>query len=220
MNKKLIYKDLNIIDYKEAWDFQVSLFEKLLQNKIEKKENPNYLLFCEHPHVYTLGKHGKKENLLLSEAAIKKQNIAFYPINRGGDITYHGFGQLLVYPILDLENFKIGLREYIFLLEETVIQFLSDFDIKSFRLKNAAGVWIDSKHKICAIGVKASRMITMHGLALNINTDLKYFDFINPCGFKDKKATSMQKILSKEISMDFVKNKFREKFVSLFEAFD
>ena len=211
MNFELKYKDLGLIPYRQAWDYQEKLFGGLMKKKLAgEKSFPGHLLFCEHPPVYTLGKSGKKENLLLNEQMLARQGIEFYHINRGGDITFHGPGQIVGYPILDLEQVSIGIREYIEGLEEAVILVLSRFGIKSGRLSGATGVWLDPEiparaRKICAIGVKASRHITMHGFAFNINTDLSFYRYINPCGFIDKGVTSLEKEIGKKQDMGEVK---------------
>jgi lipoyl(octanoyl) transferase len=218
INNTLIFKDLKRIKYQDALHIQENLFQELVQNKLTHSPQhlPHYLLFCEHYPVYTLGKSGKIENLLLNDIALKEKNIEFYQTNRGGDITFHGFGQLTIYPIFDLEKLKISLREYIFLLEELVIQYIQKFDIKGERLKNAPGVWIQNNQKICAVGVKSSRMITMHGLGFNINTDLSYFDFINPCGFEDKGVCSIASITNQNIDFEQVKKEILVKFIEIF----
>jgi len=185
------------IEYAEAWEKQKALFDARVQAKANVNNLQDVAVFCEHPHVYTLGKSGDQENLLVSNQALKDKGVSFFKTDRGGDITYHGPGQIVAYPILDLEHYNIGLRQFIYNLEEAVILFLSDFGVKSERLKGATGVWLDiaipgRTRKICAIGVKSSRFITMHGLALNINTDLSYYSFINPCGFIDKGVTSLE----------------------------
>jgi lipoyl(octanoyl) transferase len=201
LNFELIYKDLGLIPYREAWDYQEKLFSELMTRKLSgEKSFPGYLLFCEHPPVFTLGKSGSKENLLINEQMLAKRGIEFYNINRGGDITFHGPGQIVGYPILDLEQFRLGIKAYIWKLEESVILVLKEFGISAGRLSGATGVWIDPEisskaRKICAIGVKAGRHITMHGFAFNVNTDLSYYQFINPCGFVDKGVTSMEKEL-------------------------
>jgi lipoyl(octanoyl) transferase len=219
MSRDTIFEDLKIIDYKEAWDYQESIFQKMLAYKAEKLQpNPhNFLLFCEHPHVFTIGKSGSEEHLLISNAGLREQGISFYRTNRGGEITYHGYGQITGYPILDLENFQIGLKEYIQKLEEVMILTLKAYHIEAGRLKNAAGVWVEEHRKVCAIGVRASRMITMHGFAFNVNTDLDYFKYINPCGFTDKNVTSMEKELGKKVDFEEVKACLKEKFVQVFE---
>jgi len=203
--------DWQIIDYKEAWDRQELLFQKIIQAKIEGKDTRDLetVYLCEHLHVYTLGRNGQVNNLLISDDFLRKIDAAFYRIDRGGDITYHGPGQLVGYPILDLENHELSLKGYIYKMEEAIIQTLACFDIHSARLDGSAGVWLDGNtdtpRKICAIGVRASRFVTMHGFALNVNTDLSYFNHINPCGLIDKGVTSMQKELGKMISMQEVK---------------
>jgi lipoyl(octanoyl) transferase len=220
MLKKIIFEDLGLINYKKAWDYQIQLFEKLLLKKNnEIKNSEHHLLFCEHPHVFTIGKSGDQTNLLINNELLKEKGIGFYHIDRGGDITYHGPGQQVVYPILDLDEFGINTREYVYRLEEAVIQTLDEFSIKASRLKGAAGIWLDvdekSKcRKICAIGVKSSKRITMHGLALNINTDLSYFSYMNPCGFTDKGVTSIQQELGQIIDIEIVKLKLKENLIS------
>lgn len=226
--KKIIFEDLGRIDYKKAWDYQENIFDKTIKQKIDNRKNniqedtKNYLLFCEHPHVYTLGKSGQNSHLLLNDEALKKINATYYKINRGGDITYHGDGQLVAYPILDLENFSLDIHRYIFNLEEAIILTLADYGIKTERLEGSIGVWLDVKNpvkcrKICAIGVRASRYVTMHGFALNVNTDLNYFNHIIPCGISDKGVTSMQKEINREINFDEIK---RKTFKYLSQVFD
>lgn len=221
--------DLGLKDYKETWDFQESLFQKILQLKsANRKENlqqdtPNYLLFVEHPHVYTLGKSGHMENLLVSEEKLKSINAKFYKINRGGDITYHGPGQIVGYPIIDLENFFTDIHKYLRLLEEMIILTLAEYGLKAERSQGETGVWLDVgtpfARKICAMGVRASRWVTMHGFALNVNTNLGYFDNMIPCGIKGKAVTSLNVELGKaEISMEEVKEKLLKHFLVLFEA--
>jgi len=211
LNFELKYEDLGLIPYRKAWDYQEKLFGGLMKKKLAgEKSFPGHLLFCEHPPVYTLGKSGKKENLLLNEQMLERQGIEFYHINRGGDITFHGPGQIVGYPILDLEQVSIGIREYIEGLEEAVILVLSRFGIKSGRLSGATGVWLDPEipakaRKICAIGVKASRHITMHGFAFNVNTDLSFYRYINPCGFIDKGVTSLGKEMGAMQNIEEVK---------------
>ena len=201
MNKELILEDLGLKDYKETWDYQEALFAKTVALKVQnKKENtslptPNHFLFVEHPHVFPLGKSGNVDHLLVSEEALKEKEASFYKINRGGDITYHGPGQIVGYPILDLENFFTDIHKYLRLLEETVILTLAEYGINATRSPGETGVWLDVgtpfARKICAMGVRASRWVTMHGFALNVNTDLGYFDLMIPCGIKDKAVTSM-----------------------------
>lgn len=217
------FQDLGLIDYKKAWDYQEELFAKVLagRNSENSSEKVNYLLFCEHPHVYTLGKSGQSNNLLISDEMLKRINATYYHINRGGDITYHGPGQIVAYPIIDLELFKITLKDYIHNLEEVIIRTLVHYGITASRLSSATGVWLDvgvlgKERKICAIGVRASRFVTMHGLAFNVNTNLDYFTYINPCGFVDKGVTSMQKELGKVIDFEEVKSKLEKEFAAVF----
>lgn len=217
----MIYKDLGNIEYGHAWEYQQELFTESLNRKDNRTQTENYLLFCEHPHVITIGKHGKHENLLYQERFLKEKGVSLFQIDRGGDITYHGPGQLVGYPIFDLEMYNIGLRQYIFNMEEVIIRFLASYNIQSERLQGAAGVWIDTTipaktRKIAAIGVRSSRYVTMHGFALNINTDLSFFSLINPCGFVDKGVTSMEKELGHKVDMDEVKSKVRELFEEIF----
>lgn len=217
MNKGITYRDLGLIPYAEAWDYQEELFRSIL---IAKKDNPggetpNYLLFCEHPHVYTLGKSGAPSNMLANEEVLAKIGASFYHTNRGGDITYHGPGQIVGYPILDLENFGLGIRRYIELLEESIIRLLKEYGIASSRLEGASGVWLDPDkpgrtRKICAIGVRSSRYVTMHGFAFNVNTRLDYYTYINPCGFVEKGVSSMEKELGAVQDMDRVKARLKE----------
>ncbi len=225
MTSRVIYDDIGFRDYKETWDYQEQFFNAKVKEKggVNDIENrtPDRLIFVEHNHVYTLGKSGSEQNLLLDYLQLKARDASFYHINRGGDITYHGPGQLVGYPIFDLETMKIGLKEYIHLLEEAVLKCISQFGIKGGRMEGATGVWIDpeiSSHarKICAIGVRASRFITMHGFALNISTDLSYFNHINPCGFTDKGVTSIENEAGRSVSMsdvkEIMKNTMREVF--------
>jgi len=216
MNKQIKFIDLGTMDYKEAWDFQQNLFDEIVQIKKENRKNntnlktPNYFLFVEHPHVYTLGKSGNYSNLLIDENQLKNKNASFYKINRGGDITYHGPGQIVGYPILDLENFFTDIHMYLRYLEKTVIDSLDYFGIEAGRNQGKTGVWIDIKtpfpKKICAMGVRASRWVTMHGFALNVNVDLDYFNNIIPCGLSDNIVTSMNKELN-ITEMDIKKTK-------------
>jgi len=220
-SRKIIIKNLGLIEYQEAWDYQEQLFKQLMDAKIAGKPLPNYLLFCEHSHVYTLGKSGSVNNLLINNRQLQEKNVSFVKTNRGGDITYHGPGQIVGYPILSLENFGLGIRDYVGFLEESIISVLADFDLKGERLPGATGVWLDpgvpgKTRKICAIGVKASRFITMHGFAFNVNTDLQFFNYINPCGFTDKSVTSLQKELGMEMNFDQIKNKVLEKMTGVF----
>ncbi len=229
LNKFLQIKDLGKKDYLETWDYQERLFKEIVDIKSrnrregQQQETPNYFLFVEHPHVYTLGKSGHMENLLISEEKLAQINAKFYKINRGGDITYHGPGQVVGYPILDLENFFTDIHKYLRLLEEMVILTLEEYGIKAERSKGETGVWLDVgtpfARKICAMGVRASRWVTMHGFALNVNTNLGYFDNMIPCGIKGKAVTSLNVELGKtEVSMEEVKQKLLKHFLHLFEA--
>jgi len=211
------FRDLGLVDYKAAWDYQENLFEHIVSIKQENKKRktrlvtPNYLIFCEHPHVYTIGKSGKESNLLINEEALKSRGAALYKINRGGDITYHGPGQLVGYPVLDLDNFNLSIKNYIYNLEEVIIRSLFKFGINSTRLKGATGVWLDAEHpfkarKIGAIGVRISQLVSMHGFALNVNTDLSYFNNIIPCGIQGKSVTSLQNELDRQVEMNEVQN--------------
>ena len=218
--------NLGLVDYKKAWDIQEKYFKQAIDRKIairngEKLPPPsNYLILCEHPNVYTIGKSGKEENLLLSSEEVKSKEASFYKINRGGDITYHGPGQLVVYPILDLDQFFTDIHKYMRYLEQAVINTLLKFGIQSSRIDGMTGVWIDSAlpsaRKICAMGVKSSRWVTMHGIGFNINTNLDFFSHIVPCGIDDKAVTSMQKELGIEVDMQEVENLIIEEFKSLF----
>ena len=204
------YQDLGLIKYKECWGYQQSLFDGVLSQKGDKDSQAGgYLLLVEHPAVYTLGKSGKEGNMLVNESYLREIGAEFYHIDRGGDITFHGEGQLVGYPILDLEKIGIGLREYICAVEQAIIRTVADFGVVAGRLDGASGVWIvDGEmvpRKICAIGVRASRFVTMHGFALNVSTNLDYFSHINPCGFVDKGVTSIEKEIGESVSMDRVK---------------
>jgi lipoyl(octanoyl) transferase len=223
------FLDLGLIDYKEAWDYQEKLFNGIVEKKIANRTagpdsptpTPSYLLFCEHPHVYTLGKSGEEQHLLLNEAGLKSKSATFYKINRGGDITYHGPGQLVGYPILDLDNFFTDIHKYLRFLEEAVIRTLSEYGIKGDRYPGYTGVWLDPENplkarKICAIGVRSSRWVTMHGFAFNVSPDLSYFENIIPCGIDDKAVTSMEKELGKKPAQEEVKIKLKAHFASLF----
>ena len=215
------YQDLGRIVYAKALDIQTEKFNALLAAKAKGEKGRNELLFCEHDPVLTIGKSGKDSNLLIPDARLQALGVSYYHINRGGDITYHGPGQITGYPIFDLETWHIGLKQYIYRLEETIIRFLALYGLKGERLEGATGVWLDpfvagKARKICAIGVKSSRFVTMHGFALNINTDLNYFSLINPCGFTDKGVTSLAKELGKEQDFEEAKRQlvalFREVF--------
>lgn len=217
----MIYEDLKTIEYGGAWDYQQQLFAEALNCKDKGIQTNNHLLFCEHPHTITIGKHGKQENLLFQESYLKEKGVSLFQIDRGGDITYHGPGQLVGYPIFDLESYGIGLRQYIFNVEEIIIRLLQSYNIQSERLNGAAGVWLDittpsKTRKIAAIGVRSSRFVTMHGFALNVNTDLSFFSLINPCGFIDKGVTSMEKELGYKVNMEEVKVKAKKLFEEIF----
>lgn len=216
------FKDLGRIDYKEAWDLQEKLHAEVVDARKAGKPIGGYVLFCEHPHVYTLGKSGQVNNLLINDDFLKSIDATFYKTNRGGDITYHGPGQLVGYPILDLEKFNLRIKDYIALLEQSIIDTLKDYDIVAGRLAGATGVWLDHEseksRKICAIGVRASRYVTMHGFALNIKTDLNYFRHINPCGFIDKGVTSMEKEVENNIELQDVATKLKDKLAYLFNV--
>jgi lipoyl(octanoyl) transferase len=229
LNQNVKFIDLGLIDYQQAWDYQTALFNEILNAKSENRSQPendqlatsNYLIFCEHPHVFTLGKSGDEKNLLLKQDDLALVGASYYHINRGGDITYHGPGQIVVYPVIDMENFFTDIHQYMRLLEEAVIQTLKEFGVESGRIKGLTGVWIDYKNetsarKICALGVKTSRWVTMHGLAFNVNTNLDYFKYIVPCGIDDKAVTSLQKELGREIEMQKMKQVLKEKIVHLF----
>ncbi|SDB54917.1 lipoyl(octanoyl) transferase [Flavobacteriaceae bacterium MAR_2010_188] len=229
MNKVVLIEDLGLKDYKETWDYQDQLFRAVVDTKIKnRRENlnsktKNHLLFVEHPHVYTLGKSGDISNLLLNENQLTAKGATFYKINRGGDITYHGPGQIVGYPILDLENFFTDIHKYLRLLEEMIIKTLAEFNLKAERSKGETGVWLDVgtpfARKICAMGVRASRWVTMHGFALNVNADLGYFDNIIPCGIRGKAVTSLNVELGiEEVEMSLVKQKLLYHFENLFEA--
>lgn len=227
MKTQVIFRDLGLIDYKEAWDLQESLFKETVDQKIQirngERHDPtkNYLLFCEHPHVYTLGKSGKQAHLLLTPDALKEKDASYYEINRGGDITYHGPGQLVAYPIFDLDHFFTDIHKYLRYLEEAVIQTLAEYGIVSGRVEGLTGVWIDpdksSARKICAMGVKSSRWVTMHGIGFNINSDLSYFSHIVPCGIQDKAVTSMAKELGHAVDMQAIKELLKTKLAEQFE---
>lgn len=221
METNIEYRDLGLFDYKKAWEYQENVFRERVNLKLEKRKNPelenqnlnDVLLFVEHPHVYTLGKSGDRANLLITDEFLKKIDATYYHIDRGGDITYHGPGQIVGYPIFDLEHFNIHIKQYVFGLEQTIINFLEDLGIKGERMNGATGVWLDPEttqaRKICAIGIKGSRHITMHGFAFNVNTNLDYFSYMNPCGFIDKGVTSLEKELG--ITQDFEKTKLKLK---------
>ncbi|VBB44959.1 Octanoyltransferase [uncultured Paludibacter sp.] len=217
-NLKLL--DWDLIEYNEAWQKQEALFNETLQRKSQGLSTENHLIFCEHPHVYTLGKSGDEQNLLLNYIQLQAKDATFIKTNRGGDITYHGPGQIVGYPIFDLENFGIGLKKYIYNIEEAIIQTLQLYGIKGERLEGASGVWLDvgkpTCRKICAIGVRSSKFVTMHGFAFNVNTQLEYFNYINPCGFTDKGVTSLQKELGRKVNIEKIK---KEIFLFLTKIF-
>jgi len=229
LSYSVVYKDIGLKDYKETWDLQTDIFKKLVDGKKQESPEgnlvgtimPGTLIFVEHPHVYTLGKSGSENNLLLDNIQLRAKDATFYRIDRGGDITYHGPGQIVGYPIFDLEVIQIGLKDYINGLEEAIIKTVGEYGITASRLKGGTGVWLDPEipgkaRKICAIGVKASRYITMHGFAFNVNTNLTYFNNINPCGFTDKGVTSLEKELGIRQDLDSVKNKVKRNLQEFF----
>lgn len=229
MNKEIQLLDLGRKDYKDTWEYQESLFKDILDLKIRNRreelvlQTPNYFLFVEHPHVYTLGKSGDFNNLLLSEKELEGKGATFYKINRGGDITYHGPGQIVGYPILDLENFFTDIHKYLRFLEEIFIRVLADYGLTATRSEGETGVWLGVgtpfARKICALGVRASRWVTMHGFALNVNADLGYFDNIIPCGIRGKSVTSLNVELGlEEVDVEEVKEKIKKHFTELFES--
>lgn len=226
----VLFQDLGLIDYKEAWDYQEELFDNTIQRKFSNRKlaepdrliTKNYLLFCEHPHVYTLGKSGKEEHLLINAEKLEKANAKYYKINRGGDITYHGPGQMVGYPILDLDHFFSDIHKYLRYLEEVFIKVLSDYNLIGDRSPGETGVWLDpgkpNARKILALGVRASRWVTMHGWAFNVNTDLDYFTNIVPCGIADKGVTSLQKELGRNIDLEEIKQKTKYYFEEVFDV--
>jgi len=227
INKKVRFQDLGTKDYQPTWDYQEELLKQNLDIKIQNRENPedlkitnNHLLFVEHPHVYTLGKSGHESNLLANEKKLKEIEATYVKVNRGGDITYHGFGQVVGYPILDLENFYTDIHRYMRDLEEVIIRTIAEYGLIGERSPGETGVWFDVgkpyARKICALGVKASRWITIHGFALNVNTDMRYFDYIIPCGISDKQVTSMKRELEHEVDYEEVKQKIKKHFVDVF----
>ncbi|MGF7139764.1 lipoyl(octanoyl) transferase LipB [Roseimarinus sediminis] len=227
MNNKIIFEDLGVSEYQKTWDYQEQLMQMIIDQKKEKKENPeklseNHLLFVEHPHVYTLGKSGDEQNLLLNYIQLQAAHASFVKTNRGGDITYHGPGQIVGYPIFDLENFGIGLRKYIELMEEAIIKTIAEFGLEGSRDPKATGVWLDvgkpTARKICAIGVKSSRFVTMHGFAFNVNTDLNYFQHINPCGFTDRGVTSLEKELGEKQDFEAIKKLVLQKLMEAYNG--
>lgn len=228
MIPQIVYEDLRVMDYKEAWDYQVTLFNERVNQKLANRNLPleqqlypdNRLLFVEHPHVYTLGKSGNQHNLLIDSKFLEKIKATYYHIDRGGDITYHGPGQIVGYPIFDLEAFGMHIKQYVFSLEQSIIDTLAEYGLTGSRMAGATGVWLDpdtpKARKISAIGVKASRQITMHGFAFNINTDLTYFNYINPCGFQDKGVTSLSKELNCIQDLEEVKMLLKHNIIRLF----
>ena len=229
MSLQTFFTDLGTADYQEVWDKQELLFKELINLKTVNFDLPQceqiaefqYLLFCQHPHVYTLGKSGDAENLLINQIELQAKEATFVKTNRGGDITYHGPGQLVAYPIFDLERLQVSVKEYIYGLEEAVIKTIADYGLKGKTVEGAIGIWLDAtdvlpERKICAIGVKVSRRVSMHGLALNINTDLNYFNYINPCGFVDRSVTSLQKELGREVDIEEIKAKLKRNLQLVF----
>lgn len=228
MNRNILLKDLSVKDYKETWDYQSELLQEIVAIKIDnrrnntKKDTKNHFLFVEHPHVYTLGKSGDLSNLLLNESQLAAKGATFYKINRGGDITYHGPGQIVGYPILDLENFFTDIHKYLRFLEETIISTIAEYGLKGTRSDGETGVWLDVgtpfARKICAMGIRSSRWVTMHGFALNANVNLGYFDNIIPCGIRGKAVTSMEAELGEKVDLEEVKAKILKHFKVLFEV--
>ena len=228
MNRNILLKDLSVKDYKDTWDYQTELLQEIVDVKIDNRRNENknptknHFLFVEHPHVYTLGKSGDLSNLLLNERQLAEKDATFYKINRGGDITYHGPGQIVGYPILDLENFFTDIHKYLRFLEEAIILTIAEYGIKSERSPGETGVWLDVgtpfARKICAMGIRSSRWVTMHGFALNANVNLGYFDNIIPCGIKGKAVTSMEAELNRKVDTEEVKAKILKHFKVLFEV--
>jgi len=228
--QKVKFQDLGLMPYQKAWDYQENIFRGIVDQKSanrklpedEQKETQDYLLFCEHPHVYTLGKSGDLNNLLINQARMDEEHIEFFKTNRGGDITYHGPGQIVGYPILNLDHYFTDIHKYLRYLEEAIILTLADYGLKGGRSKGETGVWLDeglpAARKICAMGVKASRWVTMHGFAFNVNSNLKYFGYIVPCGITDKAVTSLNVELGRELDMEEVKGKVKGHLAELFEV--
>jgi lipoyl(octanoyl) transferase len=226
---KVFFQDLGLIDYKVCWDYQEKLFNEIVAQKLAQRESTsslkphtsNYLLFCEHPHVYTLGRNGDEKNLLMHDEELKTIQATYYKNNRGGDITYHGPGQIVGYPILNLDLFFTDIHKYLRYLEEAVIRTLSDYEVPAGRIPKLTGVWIDaeskSPRKICAFGVRCSRWVTMHGFSFNVNTDLSYFNNIVPCGIADKEVTSMQKEIGRQVNIEEVKSILKKNIATIFE---
>ena len=221
LNAMITIENWGLISYSEAWQRQTALFDQLIEAKLHRKPYTNRIIFCQHPHVYTLGKHGKAANMLLNPMQLQTIHAELFQVDRGGDITYHGPGQWVCYPILNLEDFHLGLKEYLHLLEEAVIRLCRQYGIEAGRVNGATGVWLATgtpeERKICAMGVRSSHFVTMHGLALNVNTDLRYFSYIHPCGFIDKGVTSLQVELKREIPMDEVKDRLEKLILELFK---
>jgi len=227
-NNRVVVKDLGVLSYEDSWEHQKTIFDNIISQKIKnrtlnkKNKTDNYLLIVEHKPIFTIGKSGDTSNLLLDTRQLKSKNIEFKKINRGGDITFHGSGQVVGYPILDLDNFFTDIGQYLRTLEEVIISAIGFFGLKGYRINGETGVWVKDKlnsdKKICAFGIKASRWVTMHGFALNVNTDLKYFDYIVPCGISDKGVTSLEETLNKKITTKMVKQKIYENFARLFNA--
>lgn len=227
-NKRVEVLNWGLIDYKIAWDKQTQLFQSVIDQKVANRSLPNpsptnnYLVFCEHPPVYTLGKSGKIEHLLVNERSLQNQNVQFFRNNRGGDITFHGPGQLMVYPILNLDNFFTDIHRFLRFLEECVIQTIAEYEIEGSRIEGATGVWLDAQkptaRKICAMGIRASRWVTMHGIALNVHTNLEYFKQIIPCGISDKAVTSLEQEIGHPINLKEIQQKFERHFERIFEA--
>ena len=230
MNTKIKFKDLGIMDYSTAWEYQENLMKNTIEIKMKNRkspveqmmETPNYFLFVEHPHVYTLGKSGDENNMLISPETLEKINASYVKTNRGGDITYHGYGQIVGYPVLDLENFFTDIHRYMRNLEEVIILTMADYGLKGERSQGETGVWLDVgkpfARKICAMGVKASRWVTIHGFAFNVNTDMQYFEHIIPCGIKGKQVTSLERELEQKLNIEEVKNKIKRHFSEVFKC--
>ncbi|MHA3046052.1 lipoyl(octanoyl) transferase LipB [Riemerella anatipestifer] len=230
-NKQLKFRDLGLMDYPDAFEYQENLMKEIIELKLKNRDRvdgvqeltPNYFLFVEHPHVYTLGKSGNENNMLANTDKLKEINATFIKTNRGGDITYHGFGQIVGYPILDLDNFKTDIHAYMRSLEEVIIRVIAEYGLKGERSEGETGVWLDVgkpyARKICAMGVKTSKWVTMHGFALNVNTDLRYFEYIIPCGIKDKSVTSMERELERKFTNEEIvdlKEKIKKHFTQIF----
>ena len=230
MNTKIKFEDLGIMDYSTAWEYQENLMKNTIEIKMKNRtspaeqmiDTPNYFLFVEHPHVYTLGKSGDENNMLISPETLEKINASYVKTNRGGDITYHGYGQIVGYPVLDLENFFTDIHRYMRNLEEVIILTMADYGLKGERSQGETGVWLDVgkpfARKICAMGVKASRWVTIHGFAFNVNTDMQYFEHIIPCGIKGKQVTSLERELEQKLNIEEVKNKIKRHFSEVFKC--